>query len=213
MTQPNHYELLGVMRNAPPEVIRGAYKALAQKYHPDKNPGDAEAARMMTALNRAALTLLNEETRRAYDEFLNGQAAASPEPPEAPEPDTVPPNPTEAMEEPVPKPVNWYSGWRLLITATLTVVLAKLVGIVGALVALPLFFWLQPKRGAWLALAVAVVSGVAVAVLYSAFFLPVITQQTPATGREKGAITPPSLQGSTSEIDRFLHGAINKPSR
>lgn len=83
------------------------------------------------------------------------------------------PETTDPDDKPeAPKPVNWYSGWRLLVTATLTVVLAKMVGVVGALVALPLFFWLQPKRGSWLALAVAVVAGVLTAVLYSAFVLP-----------------------------------------
>lgn len=91
----------------------------------------------------------------------------------------------EPAAEQEPKPVNWYSGWRLLVTAALTIVLAKLVGVVGALVALPLFFWMQPKRGVWLSLAVSVVAGVAVAVLYSAFVMPVVnssaTQDPPRT--------------------------------
>lgn len=123
--------------------------------------------------------------------------------------------PTEIPDAPndPAKTFNWYSGWRLLVTATLTVVLAKLVGVVGALVALPLFFWLQPKRGSWIALAVAVVAGVAVAVLYSAFVMPAASPSTSSVDWEKGNMTPPSPQGGTSEIDRFLEGAVNKPSR
>ena len=38
-----HYDNLKVARGAPQEVIRAAYKALSQKYHPDKNPGDEVA--------------------------------------------------------------------------------------------------------------------------------------------------------------------------
>ncbi|MDB5935298.1 MAG: hypothetical protein JWQ01_2642, partial [Massilia sp.] len=48
-----HYDNLKVARLAPPEVIRAAYKALTQKYHPDKNPGDEKAARIMAILNTA----------------------------------------------------------------------------------------------------------------------------------------------------------------
>lgn len=39
-----HYDNLKVARIAPPEVIRAAYRTLSQKYHPDKNPGNAEIA-------------------------------------------------------------------------------------------------------------------------------------------------------------------------
>ena len=42
-----HYDNLKVSRGAPQEVIRAAYKALSQKYHPDKNPGEEKAARIM----------------------------------------------------------------------------------------------------------------------------------------------------------------------
>ncbi|HEU4844561.1 MAG TPA: J domain-containing protein, partial [Burkholderiaceae bacterium] len=48
-----HYDNLKVARKAPQEVIRAAYKALSQKYHPDKNPGDEKAARIMAILNSA----------------------------------------------------------------------------------------------------------------------------------------------------------------
>ena len=45
-----HYDNLKVAQNAPLEVIRAAYKALSQKHHPDRNPGDSEAARIMTII-------------------------------------------------------------------------------------------------------------------------------------------------------------------
>lgn len=46
-----HYDNLKVARNAPPEVIRAAYKTLSQKFHPDRNHGNAEAARIMAIIN------------------------------------------------------------------------------------------------------------------------------------------------------------------
>lgn len=47
------YQILGVSPDAGMEEIRKAYTALAMRYHPDKNPGDQEAARRMDELNRA----------------------------------------------------------------------------------------------------------------------------------------------------------------
>ncbi|WP_317201080.1 J domain-containing protein [Janthinobacterium sp.] len=65
-----HYDNLKVARMAPPEVIRAAYKALSQKYHPDKNPGDEKAARIMAILNSAYGTLADPQRRREHDEWI-----------------------------------------------------------------------------------------------------------------------------------------------
>ena len=58
-----HYDNLKVARGAPAEVIRAAYKALSQKYHPDKNPGDEKAARIMAIVN-TAYNILSDPVRR-----------------------------------------------------------------------------------------------------------------------------------------------------
>ncbi len=58
-----HYDNLKVARMAPQEVIRAAYKALSQKYHPDKNPGDDKAARIMAIVN-TAYGILSDPMRR-----------------------------------------------------------------------------------------------------------------------------------------------------
>ena len=65
-----HYDNLKVARLAPQEVIRAAYKALSQKYHPDKNPGDAKAARIMAIINSAYGTLADPQRRREHDEWI-----------------------------------------------------------------------------------------------------------------------------------------------
>lgn len=65
-----HYDNLKVARLAPPEVIRAAYKALTQKYHPDKNPGDEKAARIMAILNTAYGILADPARRKEHDEWI-----------------------------------------------------------------------------------------------------------------------------------------------
>ncbi len=92
------------------------------------------------------------------------------------------------------KPINWYSGWRLLATAAATVLGAKLIGILGTAVALLLFFWLQPKRGTGLALAAAAATGVLAAVVSSFVVLPSPEgpRTTPTTDRFGGVLVEPA---------------------
>lgn len=65
-----HYDNLKVARQAPQEVIRAAYKALSQKYHPDKNPGDEKAARIMAIVNTAYDTLSDPVRRKEHDDWI-----------------------------------------------------------------------------------------------------------------------------------------------
>lgn len=65
-----HYDNLKVARMAPQEVIRAAYKALSQKYHPDKNPGDEKAARIMAIVNTAYGILSDPMRRKEHDEWI-----------------------------------------------------------------------------------------------------------------------------------------------
>jgi curved DNA-binding protein CbpA len=64
----DHYELLGVSRDAPDEVVRAAYKALAAKHHPDRNPGDRRAERTLKQLNAAFEVLSDPAKRKEYDD-------------------------------------------------------------------------------------------------------------------------------------------------
>ena len=65
-----HYDNLKVSRKAPIEVIRASYKALAQKYHPDLNSGNAEALRIMTLLNLSYEVLSDPIKRASHDAWI-----------------------------------------------------------------------------------------------------------------------------------------------
>lgn len=67
-----HYDNLKVARDAPTEVIKAAYRALAQRYHPDVNPSP-EAARVMRVLNEAWAVLGDPAARRRHDEWIESQ--------------------------------------------------------------------------------------------------------------------------------------------
>lgn len=71
----NYYELLGLHYEAEDIVVRAAYKALAQKYHPDKAPSNAEQANtVMTQFSEAFQVLNDPKLRKRYDEVLNRKA-------------------------------------------------------------------------------------------------------------------------------------------
>ncbi|MBI5430552.1 MAG: J domain-containing protein [Nitrosomonadales bacterium] len=72
----NYYEVLEVSPKASPEVIKAAYKSLMQRYHPDRNPGNAEVAERSVLVGQAYEALSDPARRAAYDTELNRQAIA-----------------------------------------------------------------------------------------------------------------------------------------
>ncbi|GAB5614744.1 molecular chaperone DnaJ [Faecalimonas hominis] len=72
-TKRDYYEVLGVDRNADDAALKKAYRVLAKKYHPDMNPGDAEAEKKFKEASEAYAVLSDPEKRRQYDQF--GHAA------------------------------------------------------------------------------------------------------------------------------------------
>lgn len=69
----DYYEILGVDRDITGEDLKRAYRKLAVKFHPDKNPGDAEAEEKFKELGEAYEVLSDESKRAAYDRY--GHAA------------------------------------------------------------------------------------------------------------------------------------------
>ncbi len=65
----DYYEVLGVSKTATADEIKKAYRKLAIKYHPDKNPGDKEAEEKFKEAAEAYDVLSNEEKRQKYDQF------------------------------------------------------------------------------------------------------------------------------------------------
>jgi molecular chaperone DnaJ len=72
----NHYETLGVKNSATPEEIKKAFRALALKHHPDRNPGDATAEETFKDLGAAYAILSDVQKRQEYDAALAGPALA-----------------------------------------------------------------------------------------------------------------------------------------
>lgn len=69
MTKRDYYEVLGVERDADEATIKRAYRSLAMKYHPDRNPGDKHAIEKMKEINEAYAVLTDPEKRRLYDTY------------------------------------------------------------------------------------------------------------------------------------------------
>ncbi len=76
MSQRDYYEVLGVDKSADADTIKRAYRQLAKKYHPDLNPGDAEAEKNFKEVNEAYSILSDADKKAKYDQF--GHAAFDP---------------------------------------------------------------------------------------------------------------------------------------
>src|SRR5438270_6575624 len=73
MAKRDYYEILGIEKSAEVEEIKKAYRKMAVKYHPDKNPGDKAAEEQFKELSEAYEVLSDPQKRAAYDQY--GHAA------------------------------------------------------------------------------------------------------------------------------------------
>src|SRR6516165_3549572 len=82
MPDHDYYATLGVARDATPEAIKKAYRAMARKHHPDVNPGDKTAEKKFKQVQQAYDILSDAEKRSLYDRYgsaaFEGMAAAGP---------------------------------------------------------------------------------------------------------------------------------------
>ncbi|MDD7804212.1 MAG: molecular chaperone DnaJ [Endozoicomonas sp. (ex Botrylloides leachii)] len=76
MAKRDYYEVLGVQKSASEKDIKKAYRRMAMKYHPDRNPDDKKAEESFKEVNEAFEILSDEQKRRAYDQY--GHAGVDP---------------------------------------------------------------------------------------------------------------------------------------
>ena len=69
MSKRDYYEVLGVSRDADDKELKKAYRRIAMKFHPDRNPGDSEAENKFKEANEAYEVLSDTQKRAAYDQF------------------------------------------------------------------------------------------------------------------------------------------------
>ena len=69
MAKQDYYETLGVNRNSDEDALKSAYRKLAMKYHPDRNPDDTNAEHRFKQINEAYDVLKDPQKRAAYDRF------------------------------------------------------------------------------------------------------------------------------------------------
>ena len=77
MSDRDYYEVLGVGKDASADDIKKAYRRMAMKYHPDRNPGDKVAEEKFKEIGEAYAVLSDDQKRAAYDRmgheaFKNG---------------------------------------------------------------------------------------------------------------------------------------------
>ena len=69
MSKKDYYDVLGVAKGASKEELKKAYRKLAMKFHPDRNPDDEQASEKFKELSEAYEILSDDQKRQTYDNF------------------------------------------------------------------------------------------------------------------------------------------------
>ena len=176
-----HYDNLQVSRNASPEVIKGAYKYLMQKWHPDKNPANKDrAARVLQLINRAHEVLSDPQLRKEHDDWIARQesdvAASKHAPSSAPD---------ATVDAQIPQPtakanfMNFVKGGPR-VTLVLSLLLLLFIG--GITVNLAFFDPIGKGKPAWADGVLGACMAALVLVIGSHEYMKDITKQPEFTG-------------------------------
>jgi len=84
LNSEDYYKILGIPRSADESVLKKAYRKLAVKWHPDKNPGDEQATTNFQKISEAYATLSDEKKRKVYDAYGKDAADQSEQMPDGP---------------------------------------------------------------------------------------------------------------------------------
>jgi hypothetical protein len=210
-----HYDNLRVARNAPDSVIKAAYKALCQTYHPDKFQGsNAEAERIMKLINASYTVLIDPVKRAEHDAWIREKEATANqqhekatfgETGEATEQTykkqetkreyTPPPTEPEPPEAKVVKTASPSMGLGFWVQMIVVLVIVKLVGLLGGLVVWGIWsliaFVVRKYHIAWWVFAAVIVISLVALQLY------LTNNQQPLTGLKP---TVQQLQAGLAEL-------------
>ena len=78
VSKADYYEVLGVSRDASDQELKSAYRKLALKYHPDRNPGDHAAEERFKEASEAYQVLSDADKRAAYDRYGHAGVSGGP---------------------------------------------------------------------------------------------------------------------------------------
>jgi hypothetical protein len=215
-----HYDNLRVARNAPDSVIKAAYKALCQSYHPDKFQGSkvAEANRIMKLINTSYAVLIDPVKRAEHDAWIQAQETEANQPrekatfgetgeateqtyqkqetkQETKREYTPPPTEPEPPKAKVVKTASPSMGWQFWVQMIVILVMVKLVGLLGGLVVWGIWsliaFVVRKYHIAWWVFATVIVISLVALQLY------LTNNQQPLTGLKP---TVQQLQAGLAEL-------------
>ena len=175
-----HYDILKVAMDAPPEVIRAAFKVLAQKYHPDKWSGSDDATKIMQLINESYAVLMDPARRAEYDSWIFEQELdgaqtreqeVEDEPPtQAGDNFSMGVQDSDKREAPLTKDASFKFGIHFWGSILASALLVRAVGALGAIVAFLLFNFLSDRIGKIGAAVTALFASVSVSLFASYLF-------------------------------------------